>query len=221
MTQAQTETQRTETHPLAKFWDRIAERYARKPVPNAEAYEAKLAMTRAVLRPEMEVLEFGCGTGSTALAHAPYVRRILATDIAPKMIEIARRKAAAAGVETVQFACTDLAGVEAVPEGLDAVLGLNILHLVPDLDDAVTQVFGLLKPGGVFVSSTACLADFLPVFKWIGPVGYALGLIPFVKVFSSGELEASLTRAGFIIERRWQTSKKNGVFLIVRKPGGD
>lgn len=41
----------------------------------------------------MEVLEFGCGTGTTALAHAAYVRHILAIDIADRMIEIARQNA--------------------------------------------------------------------------------------------------------------------------------
>ena len=39
----------------------------------------------------MEVLEFGCGTGSTALTLAPNVRHIQATDVSPKMLEIARR----------------------------------------------------------------------------------------------------------------------------------
>ena len=51
----------------------------------------------------MEVLEFGCGTGSTALAHAPFVRHILATDISEKMLEIARAKAADGSVHNVTF----------------------------------------------------------------------------------------------------------------------
>jgi methylase of polypeptide subunit release factors len=51
----------------------------------------------------MTVLEFGCGTGSTAIAHAPYVKRILATDVSAKMIEIARANAERAGIENVTF----------------------------------------------------------------------------------------------------------------------
>ena len=76
-----------------KFWDRIAKRYAKKPVGNEAAYQRKLAKTREYFRPGMEVLEIGCGTGSTAIAHAPYVRRIRATDISDAMIEIAKGKA--------------------------------------------------------------------------------------------------------------------------------
>jgi cyclopropane fatty-acyl-phospholipid synthase-like methyltransferase len=56
-----------------KFWDRIAERYSKQPVADEAAYQKKLQVTREYFRPDMEVLEFGCGTGSTAIAHAPYV----------------------------------------------------------------------------------------------------------------------------------------------------
>jgi cyclopropane fatty-acyl-phospholipid synthase-like methyltransferase len=56
----------------ARFWSKIAEKYAAAPVPSEEIYQKKLAVTRKYLRPDMEVLEFGCGTGTTALAHAAY-----------------------------------------------------------------------------------------------------------------------------------------------------
>ena len=68
----------------AKFWDRIAERYARTPVADETSYKKKLQITQDYLRPGMEVLEFGCGTGSTALIHAPYVKHIHAIDISSK-----------------------------------------------------------------------------------------------------------------------------------------
>jgi len=38
-------------------------------------------------------LEFGCGTGSTALLHASFVKHMTATDISDEMIEIAKQKA--------------------------------------------------------------------------------------------------------------------------------
>ncbi|MCP4319127.1 MAG: methyltransferase domain-containing protein [Hyphomicrobiales bacterium] len=87
----------------SRFWDKIAERYSRKPVADEDAYQRKLQVTREYLRPDMEVLEFGCGTGSTAIAHAPYVKHIEAIDISSKMIEIAHGKADAGKVENVTF----------------------------------------------------------------------------------------------------------------------
>lgn len=44
-------------------------------------------------QPDMEVLEFGCGTGSTAREPAPHVARIPATNVSAAMISIGREKA--------------------------------------------------------------------------------------------------------------------------------
>ena len=76
-----------------QFWDRIAEKYARRPVADEATYERKLAVTREYLTLESVVLELGCGTGSTAIAHAPFVKQVDATDLSPAMIGIAKRKA--------------------------------------------------------------------------------------------------------------------------------
>lgn len=46
----------------------------------------------------------------------------------------------------------------------------------------------MLKPGGVFVTSTVCLGDTMKFFKLIGPVGRFLGLMPLVKVFTIADL---------------------------------
>ena len=83
----------------AKFWDRIAKRYSKRPVADEAAYQKKLQVTREYILPDMEVLVLGCGTGSTAIAHAPYVKHILAIDISPKMIDIAQGKAEAKNVK--------------------------------------------------------------------------------------------------------------------------
>ncbi len=72
----------------ARFWDFIAKRYARQPVADEASYRKKLEMARTYFSPGSEVLEFGCGTGSTAIAHAPHVAHIRATDVSGKMLAI-------------------------------------------------------------------------------------------------------------------------------------
>jgi ubiquinone/menaquinone biosynthesis C-methylase UbiE len=205
-------------HSNAEFWDRIAERYARRPVANEAAYQEKLRITRSYLRPDMQLLEIGCGTGSTALAHAPFVERILATDISARMIEIAEHKASAGKVGNVVFAQASVDDLEAPDGCFDAVLAMSILHLVDDRNVAIAKAARLLKPGGVLVSSTACLGDGLSVFKLIGPIGRLLGLLPFVRVFTLEELQVSLRAAGLVIEQVWRPGKREGVFMIARKP---
>ncbi len=114
----------------SKFWDRIANRYSKSPVGDEASYQRKLQETREHFRPDVEVLEFGCGTGSTAIAHAPYVKHIQAIDFSAKMIEIARSKAEAANVENVTFLRSTIEELNAHDRTWDVVLGLNILHLL-------------------------------------------------------------------------------------------
>ena len=55
----------------SKFWDRIAVHYSKQPVADELSYQKKLEVTREFLTPQSKVLEFGCGTGSTAIAPCP------------------------------------------------------------------------------------------------------------------------------------------------------
>ncbi len=201
-----------------RFWDRIAARYAKRPVPDEAAYRKKLNKTRKYFRPDMAVLEFGCGTGSTALAHAPYVAHIRATDMSANMIQIARGKARAMNVGNVTFQQATIEELDVAGGSQDAVLGLSILHLLADKEAVIAKVHRMLKPGGIFVSSTACLGDTMPWFKVIGPIGRWLRLIPRVAVFTREDLEVSLTSGGFEIDYQWQPGKGKAVFIIARKP---
>ena len=97
-------TTMTQTAP---FWDRLAERYAAQPVKDQDSYEKTLNRVRAHLTPKDQVLELGCGTGSTALTLSDAAGHIHATDISSGMIEIANRKAVAAGVTNVSFGQAD------------------------------------------------------------------------------------------------------------------
>src|SRR5690606_32222897 len=134
-------------------------------------YQRKLAATRALLRPETEMLEFGCGTGATAIAHAPHVRQITAIDISEGMLAIARRQAAAAKVTNIRFERAAIGDCAAAEASFDMVLGMSVLHLVADRDTVIRKVHRLLRPGGHFISSTACLGDSMGFFRPIAPLG--------------------------------------------------
>lgn len=203
----------------ARFWDKIADRYAAKPVPDAEIYARKLEITRRYLTPESQVVEFGCGTGSTAIAHAPHVRQVLATDISPRMIEIAREKAREAGTDNVRFEVTSIGDLRQPPESVDVVLGLSILHLVPDLDATLATVHDMLKPRGVFVSSTACLGDGMTWFAPILALGRVFGVFPPVTMLRAQGLRDALTRHGFALEEDWPTGDGRTWFSVARKAG--
>jgi hypothetical protein len=75
----------------------------------------------------------------------------------------------------------------------------------------------LLKPGGVFVSSTACLGDTMGFFKLIAPIGRALGLLPILNVMTRAELAEGVERAGFAIAHNRQPGLRKAVFIVARK----
>lgn len=199
-----------------RFWDRMADKYARQPIADEAAYQRKLDITRGYLRPDMTLLEFGCGTGGTAILHAPHVRQIRAIDFSEAMLTIARGKAAAAGVGNVSFERADIMDFAAPDGSFDMVLGLSILHLLADKDAVIAKVFRMLKPGGLFVSSTTCIGDTMGLLKPLAPVGKALGLLPQLDVMTTSGLVDSLTRAGFGIEQQWQPGRGSAVFIVAR-----
>ena len=202
----------------AKFWDRIAVRYSQNPIADEAAYQKKLAITREYLTPKSRVLEFGCGTGSTAVLHAPYVKHITAIDFADRMVEICRERAAQAGVDNITFERASIEEFEAPDAEFDVVLGLNILHLVADRDAAIAKVHRMLKPGGVFISSTACLGDsWMMIVGLVAPLGQLLGKLPLVKSFSEKRLIREFERGGFAVEQRWRPKKGQTVFIVARK----
>jgi ubiquinone/menaquinone biosynthesis C-methylase UbiE len=201
----------------SRFWDRIAESYSKKPVADEAAYQKKLEVTRSYFRPDMDVLEFGCGTGSTAISHAPSVRHIRAIDYSSKMIEIARKKTDRANIENVSFEQATIEEIDLPDQSLDAVLGLSILHLLENKDEVIAKVHRMLKPGGIFVTSTACIGDTMKFFKLIAPVGKFFGVMPPVEVFTTDELVESLTGAGFEIDHQWTPARGKAVFIVAKK----
>lgn len=204
-------------HNAAKFWDKIAPGYAKQPIADPEVYEEKLRVSRGYLNKDLTVLELGCGTGSTALVHAPNVHHIHAIDISPQMIQIARAKATDAGIQNITFEIRDLNNLNGSIGSYDAVLALSVLHLLDNKEDIIRQVFKTLKPGGVFITSTACLGETMKFFKIVGPIGTFFGLLPTIRVFTPDDLRHSMTDAGFKIEHHWQPGRGKSVFIVAKK----
>lgn len=185
-----------------EFWDKRARKYAAAKIGDEAAYAHTLERTRAHLGRDMQVLELGCGTGTTAVHLAPSAGSYVGTDVSSEMIGIARRKAE--GMDNLSF---NVAGaVDALADGArpDAVLAFNLLHLLPDAAETVHAVHARLAPGGLFISKTACIAE--PsiglrrfAFAVLVPVMQTVGMAPFVHRLTFAQIEAMVTQAGFDI----------------------
>ncbi len=202
----------------SRFWNLTANRYSRLPLADEAVYLEKLRLVREHLDTRVRVLEFGCGTGSTALLLSPHVRSYLALDFSSRMIEIARAKAEGEGMDNLEFQCRAFAEFEAPDASFDVVLGMSILHLLKDWQGALEKVYALLPPGGMFFSSTACIADMDTPARHLSRLGGLMGLLPVLSVFSQEQLTGQLTRTGFRVLQEWVPGEKKPVFVAAVKP---
>lgn len=206
----------------ARFWDRIAVKYAADPIADMAGYETTLRRVQGLLSADQDVLELGCGTGTTALRVAPFTRRLLATDVSARMIAIARHKLAAQPLPQLSFAVADADEPVASEGPFDAVLAFNLLHLVTDLDRALELAMQALRPGGLFISKTACIAELNPLIRYLAlPVMRAVGKAPHVLCFDAHALQSAIARQGMDIvsvERHGTRGKDFRIFIVARKP---
>jgi ubiquinone/menaquinone biosynthesis C-methylase UbiE len=212
----------TKPSAKARFWDKIARKYAADPIEDMAGYEGTLARTQALLSPAQRVLEIGCGTGSTALRLAPSTGQFVATDVSAAMITIAREKLAAAPQSNLAFEVAD-ADAPAGHGLYDVVLAFNVLHLVADLDAALASAAAALAPGGLLISKTACISEMnVLVPTLLLPLMRLVGKAPPVLCFAAPALEAAIARHGFeivAVERHGTKGKDIRVFIVARKRG--
>jgi SAM-dependent methyltransferase len=95
-----------------------------------------------------EALEVGCGTGAFARQLAERCGRVLAIDLSPRMVEVARARSW--GHPNVEYVVADAASWEFPQERFDCVASMMTLHhlslglMIPKLRDA-------LRPGGILL----------------------------------------------------------------------
>lgn len=202
----------------ADFWDRVAQRYAEMPIRNPEAYAQTLALMKAHLKPGYHVLEVGCGTGTTATHLAPHVARYVATDTSGEMIAIASAKMARAGLAHVETLVTGPCEASMPDGAFDAVIALNVVHLLPDRGAALADIARRLRPGGLFISKTPCLSG---IWHALAPLVWVMrraGKAPDFHFLSVRTLEQDLVKAGFeIVERGDYPKRPPRRFVVARR----
>ncbi|HET7724126.1 MAG TPA: methyltransferase domain-containing protein [Propionibacteriaceae bacterium] len=169
------------------------------------------------------VVELGCGTGLYTRAYAPHCTDVIAVDRSGRMVEFARRSLAGLPNVSVQVGDATATGL---PSGsADAVVAVNLLHVVPDAGGVLTEVLRLLRAGG-----TAVLVDFttekLPLGRVLVSVWrYLRRWGPMVSKgrqdFTRSSLEALVQRMGFVsLRSRLLTGRSmNAAMVVGVKPG--
>lgn len=201
----------------AAFWDKIAPKYAKDPISDLKSYNVTLDRIKAILQPHHRVLEIGCGTGSTALQLADGVDRYIGTDVSGGMIAIAQDKLSASTPDHLRFATHAAEDMPAAPH--DVILALNLLHLVPNMEEVLDRAYEALPSGGVLITKTPLLKDGMWFLRPMVKLMKAIGKAPFVSFFTGAELKTQMGEAGFeIIETLDQPGLAPRIFTVARKP---
>jgi ubiquinone/menaquinone biosynthesis C-methylase UbiE len=201
------------------FWDRMAPKYARKPVGDPDAYHEKLALLASLLRPKDRVFEIGCGTGTTALRLAPGVAHYTATDGSRAMIRIAGAKLGPGAPANVTFQHVD-AAEQVAGAPFDAICAFSLLHLVEDVPTVLAAVHAQLKPGGLFLSKTVCMKAAAWPIRFLVPALTTLRIAPRVTPLSRMDLVRFLEEASLRVERTEHLGKNRMSPIIVARKAG-
>lgn len=142
-----------------------------------------------------EVLEIGCGTGIVTEVLARFAGHVVATDYSSEMLARAEKRVRDA--TNVEMKEADVAALFFEDGRFDTVVAANVLHLVPDLDEALRAMARVLRPGGALIVPTYCHAE-----TWSSRLlsrALALTGFPGRRRLTCASLERAITTAGLRI----------------------
>lgn len=158
-------------------------------------------VARAAPRPGERVLDLACGTGIVARLIAPRVAPgggVTGYDVSPAMLDVARERAAAEGIE-VAWDQGDAAALPYADGSFDLVLCQQGLQYFPDKPTALRELRRVLAPGGrALVSVWSLQPPFLDAYNRVTEqhLGVPAGAAPF-SLTDAGAVRALLEGAGF------------------------
>lgn len=206
-------------HKSEKFWDRTAKNYDGRSGKVSPGHLKTIEKIKKHLHEDDVVLDYGCATGTISNDIAKSVAKVYGVDISSKMIDRARIKAREQKNENTVFKHTTIFDESLAKESFNVILSFNILHLVDNTQMVLRRINELLKPGGVFISSTPCLGEQKSLFSSILSFVSKTGIIPKVNFLSTTDLKALILESGFeIIESEKANNTANEYFIITRKP---
>lgn len=106
------------------------------------------------LTPQMDALDFGCGTGLVTLRLQPFVRSITGVDGSQGMLDALRRKTSKLGLKNVRAEFIDTEAGQTLGGSYNLIVSSMTFHHISDIKSILDQFFRIARP-----SAYVCIAD--------------------------------------------------------------
>ena len=160
-----------------------------------EYIEIKRLRNFSTLPLNKTALEIGCGTGNGSRLIMKYfqTKKIYATDLDERMINIAKRKNAD---DSIIFEMQDATNLKYENNSFDAVFDLGVIHHIPNWKDCLKELKRVLKPNGQLVIEDLSIETFsTPFGKFMKKVLEH----PYILMYKEDEIVKHLEKIGFKI----------------------
>ncbi len=146
-------------------------------------------------------LDVGCGTGEFARLLAARAGRVLALDLAPQMITIARERSTA--FPNIEYRVANVTKSELPTAAFDCVATIATLHHLP-LAETLQQLATAVRPGGTLL--------LLDLYNAASPLGFAAGAVALpvsalLKLARTGRL-----RDSDVVRQAWAAHGRHDVY---------
>lgn len=109
-------------------------------------------VTKLGIKEGMDVLDLGCGDGTTAIPAAKRGAQVLGVDIAANLVEAGNTRAKAEGLTNIKFQEGDATGLhELKDESFDLVVSIFGAMFAPKPNDVAKEMVRVTRPGGKIV----------------------------------------------------------------------
>jgi len=188
-------------------YGRLAEGYVTSET-HAKGQDLARLIEVAQPQPDWLMLDVATGGGHTALRFAPYVSRVMATDITPRMLDKTEAFVLDSGVRNVEFRLADAENLPFERESYDLVTCRIAPHHFPDPVTFVRESARVLKPGGLLLVQDHVLPDDEDVARYVDDFE-RLRDPSHNRAYSEREWVSMYCAAGFEVEHTEQLVKKH------------